>query len=44
MSKVLDHKVAIITGAGSGIGEEMAKLFSSEGATIVVVDVVPERV
>lgn len=44
MAKPLDHKVAIITGAGSGIGEEMARLFSSEGASVIVVDVVPERV
>lgn len=44
MSKILDHKVAIITGAGSGIGEEMARIFSSEGASVVVVDKVKERV
>jgi NAD(P)-dependent dehydrogenase (short-subunit alcohol dehydrogenase family) len=35
----LREKVALITGAGSGIGLESALLFSSEGAEIVVVDV-----
>lgn len=35
----LRDKVALITGAGSGIGMEAALLFSSEGAGIVAVDV-----
>ncbi|HEX3527249.1 MAG TPA: glucose 1-dehydrogenase [Thermoanaerobaculia bacterium] len=35
----LDNKVALITGAGSGIGRESALLFAREGARIVVVDV-----
>lgn len=30
----LDNKIAVVTGATSGIGEEVAKLFASEGAKI----------
>lgn len=32
------NKVAVITGAGSGIGEAIATLFAKEGAKVVVVD------
>ena len=35
----LSSKVALITGAGSGIGREAALLFAKEGAQIVVCDV-----
>lgn len=34
----LEHKVALITGAGSGIGREAAVLFAQEGAQVVVCD------
>src|SRR5258708_32453071 len=35
---LLDGKVAIITGAGGGIGEAHATLFAREGAAVVVND------
>jgi NAD(P)-dependent dehydrogenase (short-subunit alcohol dehydrogenase family) len=38
----LQGKVALITGAGSGIGRESALLFAREGARVVVADVADE--
>jgi NAD(P)-dependent dehydrogenase (short-subunit alcohol dehydrogenase family) len=35
----LDKKVAVITGAGSGMGSAMAKLFASEGAKVICADI-----
>ncbi|MGY3137041.1 NAD(P)-dependent dehydrogenase (short-subunit alcohol dehydrogenase family) [Bradyrhizobium sp. USDA 4501] len=36
--RLLDGKVALITGAGGGLGEAYAKLFAREGAAVVVND------
>lgn len=39
MSRRLDGKTAVVTGAASGQGKEEAKLFAKEGATVVLTDV-----
>lgn len=36
---MLDGKVAIITGAGKGMGQTMAELFAQEGASVVLTDI-----
>ena len=38
----LDDKVALITGAGSGMGREAVRVFSSEGARIAALDLDPD--
>ena len=39
----LDGKLALITGAGSGIGRATAQLFAEQGAQLVIADYVPEK-
>lgn len=39
----LEGKVAVITGAGSGIGRVAATRFAAEGARVVVADLAGDR-
>ncbi len=39
MADRLSDKTAIVTGAGSGIGRAMARRFSAEGASVVIIDI-----
>jgi 3(or 17)beta-hydroxysteroid dehydrogenase len=43
MSNRIANKVALISGAASGIGEATATLFANEGAKVVVADINDER-
>jgi len=42
MSQRLQDKVAVITGAASGIGLEIGRLFAAEGARVVLTDLDPD--
>ncbi|MGH6891447.1 MAG: SDR family NAD(P)-dependent oxidoreductase, partial [Dongiaceae bacterium] len=39
MARRLENKVAVITGAGRGIGRAIASVLAQEGAKVLVVDV-----
>jgi len=39
---ILDGKISVITGAGSGIGRATAKIFAREGASLVLADIIEE--
>lgn len=43
MTDLMSDKIAIVTGAGSGIGRDMALRFSKEGAKVVIVDIFEDR-
>jgi NAD(P)-dependent dehydrogenase (short-subunit alcohol dehydrogenase family) len=40
----LDKKTAFVTGAGSGIGEQIARLFAQQGAHVILADIKLEAV
>ena len=42
MAGLVDGKVALVTGAGSGIGRAAALVFAKEGAKVIVSDMMVE--
>lgn len=37
--KLLENKIAIVTGAGRGMGKSISQLFASEGAMVYACDI-----
>ena len=44
LSRSIENKIALITGATSGMGLATAKLFSEEGAQVIVTDLNQDKV
>ncbi|MCU1375639.1 MAG: 3-oxoacyl-ACP reductase, partial [Actinomycetia bacterium] len=42
-SRLLDDRVAVVTGGGDGIGGAISRLFAQHGAAVELAEVDPER-
>jgi NAD(P)-dependent dehydrogenase (short-subunit alcohol dehydrogenase family) len=43
MQQLLAHQIAIVTGAGSGLGEATSRALAARGAAVLVVDIKPQN-
>ena len=44
LSRSIENKIALITGATSGMGLATAKLFSEQGATVIITDLDEKKI